>query len=314
MKYLIALVVSASFLSSAFLSSLFLSSNAVASPAPEQVEFFSFEQDFEGWTPASILTSGSTASVSRSQDRAIDGETSVKLDVQSPGEVPEAAVWIQKEFTLAPNETYQVQVRYFLATADGPLVFGGTEAMIGAIHSPPATLKDALTFLHDRVRSDKPPRYRWLRKEYELTAQTDDAGSLSIMTGVIPVGVITSYYIDGITIKFTRREAGSVQPIISSVSRVGKRLMIEGSAFGPSPRVTINDVDRSDLAVVSTDNSITLRGSLAAFGFLPYGDHNAIRVVDDRTAAASDPFDFNGHAPTVAGVRADRLDQVRSSQ
>jgi hypothetical protein len=33
---------------------LFLSEVATASPAPELVDFFSFEQDFEGWTTDGI--------------------------------------------------------------------------------------------------------------------------------------------------------------------------------------------------------------------------------------------------------------------
>jgi hypothetical protein len=287
MKYLIALVVCASFLSNAFLSSLFLSSNAVASPAPEVVEFFSFEQDFEGWTPE---MAGAPGAISRSQDRAIDGETSIKLDVHPPGEVITSAVWIQRGFTLTPNETYQVQVRYFLAARDGGAEIGGTNTMAGATSSPPSTLSDALTFLEDFVRSDKSPRYQWLLKEYEFTARTDDAGALSIMTGVLAGGVFLSYYIDGIRIKFTRKQAGSVQPIISAASRLGKRLTIQGSGFGTSPRVIINDVDRSDFIVAASDNSTTLRGSQSSLGLTR--SHNKVRVVDDNTAAASEPFDL----------------------
>jgi len=288
MKYLIALVVSASFLSSAFLLSIFLSSNAVASPAPELVEFFSFEQDFEGWTPE---MAGAPGAISRSQDRAIDGQTSVKLDLHPPGEVAISAAWIQKGFTLTPNETYQVQVRYFLAARDGGPGFGaGTTTMAGATNSPPATLSDALTFSHDFVRSDKSPRYQWLLKEYEFTARTDAVGALSIVTGVIDGGIFASYYIDGIRIKFTRRQAGSVQPVISAASRLGKRLMIQGSGFGTSPRVIINDVDRSDFIVAASENSTTLRGSQSSLGLTR--SHNEVRVVDDNTAAASEPFDL----------------------
>jgi hypothetical protein len=282
MKYLIALLVFAS-----FLSRLFLSSIAVASPAPELVEFFSFEQDFEGWTPE---MAGAPGAISRSQDRAIDGQTSVKLDVHPPGEVVLSAVWIQRGFTLTPNETYQVQVRYFLAARDGGAGFGGTDTMAGATNSPPSSLTDALTFLRDFVRSDKSPRYQWLRKEYEFTARTDDAGALSIVTGVIAGGIFASYYIDGIRIKFTRRQAGSVQPIISAASRLGKRLTIQGSGFGTSPRVIINDVDRSDFIVAASENSTTLRGSQSSLGLTR--SPNKVRLVDDNTAAASEPFDL----------------------
>src|SRR5262245_31759407 len=171
------------------ISAVFLASVVVASPAPELVEFFSFEQDFEGWMPESILTSGSTASITRSQDRSIDGQSSVKLDVHATRELPTAAGWIQRAFALVPNETYQLQLRYFLATSDGGLILGGTTNLVGATNSPPSTLSDALTLSHELVRSDKSPRYRWLRKEYEFTARTDDAGTISVIIGVLAAGI-----------------------------------------------------------------------------------------------------------------------------
>jgi hypothetical protein len=270
---------------------LFPSVTCIASPAPELVEFFSFEQDFEGWMPESILVAGSTASITRSQDRAIDGQTSLKLAVRGIGEVPTAAVWIQRGFTLAPGETYQVQLRYFLATADGLRAIGTpTGTVVAATNSPPANLDEVFLLFHEFVVSDRSPRYRWLRKQYEFTAQTDDEGTLSVIIGVMASGIDTNYYIDGVRIKFTRRQAGAVQPVIKSASFSGKRLTIQGSAFGPSPRVIINDIDRSDLIVVSSDSSITLRGGAAALGLTGPG-HGGIRVVDDTTAAASAPFD-----------------------
>lgn len=266
----------------------------VARPAPELVEFFSFEQDFEGWMPESILTAGSTASITRSQDRSIDGQTSVKLAVHTTGEVgPKAAAWIQRAFTLAPNETYQLEVRYFLATSDGGLAIAGpTGTMVGATNSPPASLSDALTFFHGTVMSDRSPRYRWLKKEYEFTARTDEAGRISVIIGVVLSGLDSSYYIDGIRTKFTRRQPGAIQPVINSASIAGKRLTVQGSGFASSARVIINDIDRSDLIVVSSDSSITLRGSGRVLGSTGRGGHNAIRVVHDTTAAASEPFDL----------------------
>ena len=270
----------------------FLSVNVIGGPPPEVVEFFSFEQDFEGWMPESILLAGSTDSITRSQDRAIDGQTSVKLDLHSRGEVPTAAAWIQRGFTLAPNELYQVQVRYFFATADGggPMIPGPTSTMAGAVNNPPASLNDVLPFVHGYFFSDRSPRYRWFRQQFEFTAQADNAGGLSVMIGVVAAGLSGSYYIDSVRVEFTKRLAGAVQPVVGSASIVGKKLTIQGSAFGPSPRVIINDEDRSDFIVAASDGSLTLRGSRSALGLIRL--NNLIRVVDDTTAAASESFDL----------------------
>jgi hypothetical protein len=65
---------------------------------------------------------------------------------------------------------------------------------------------------------------------------------------------------------------------------------IEGSGFGPSPRVLINNVDRTSFVVLSSPELIKVKGAFFDLG-LRDGD-NSIRIVDDTTAAASEPFDL----------------------
>jgi hypothetical protein len=230
-------------------------------------------------------------SITRSQDRAKDGQTSVKLAfLGSGGETPSAAEWIQREFTLAPNETYQVQVRYFFATPGiGVTVGGGTRIMVGATNGPPVTLQDTGPFLQETASNGNPGVYRWLRKQYEFTAQTDAAGALSVMIGVLLVGGDLTYYVDSVRIKFTRRQAGAAEPVISSAFSIGNKVTIQGSAFGPSPRVLINNVDRTDFVTMSSPDLIKLKGRLSD---LRTGIGDKVVVVDDTTAAASAPFDL----------------------
>jgi len=261
--------------------------------APAAAEFFSFEEDFEGWTSGDIVTSGSQVEVARSEDRAKDGRTSVKLRLHSRGEVPTAAAWIQRAFKLAPNKTYEVEVGFSLATADsgGPAIAGPSGVMAGTTRQAPVALRDAIAFVQgDFIFSNRSPRYRWLTKRYEYTANTDDAGELSVIVGVVAAGLDASYYVDSVRIGFTERQAGAVSPVISSAVFAGKKLTIEGAGFGPSPRVIIKNVDRTDFLTSSSDHSIRLRGGLASLGLSP--GSNRIRVVDDTTAAASEPFDF----------------------
>jgi hypothetical protein len=259
---------------------LFLSAVAVASPAPELVDFFSFEEDFEGWVPNGAdlqLGSGTIPwSITRSQDMAKDGLTSVKLLLGNFN--AEGKIWIQRPFTLQPSQTYQVRVSYFIAGPNGP------GAMIaGALTSPPTTRADLAPFFEDTVTRGPS---RWTRKQFEFTSQTDNAGTLFVIVGIWGAfEVQLVYYVDSIRTTFTMRQPGAPEPVINSADFNGaKKLTISGSAFGPSPRVIIDNVDRSDFITVSSDNFIRLKGARSEiFG-------TTVRVVDDTTAAASQPF------------------------
>jgi hypothetical protein len=271
----------------ALLSAFVLISVAAASPAPELVDFFSFEQDFEGWTAEGV---GPT-SVSRSQDRATDGQTSIKLSLLAEGEVPKCAAWIQRGFALTPNQTYQVQVRYSFATldSDGAVISFPTVIIAGVPAGPLAALPDVFSFVHESAFNQRNSgRYRWLGKQYEFTAGIGDAGVVPVIIGVL--GVAGSYYVDSVRVKFTRRQAGAAEPVISSAARVGKKLVITGSAFGPSPRVLIADVDRTDSVTISSPDRIELKHALDGLGLRFVAPALQVVVVDDTTAAASAPF------------------------
>jgi hypothetical protein len=256
---------------------------AAGSPAPELVEFFSFEQDIEGWIPNGTnlqLGSGGTIpwSITRSQEMAKDGASSVKLlldNINDQGEI-----WIQRPFTLHPNQTYQVRVSYFIAGPTGPGFM-----IAGALTSPPTVPDDLVTFLGDS--STRGP-FRWARKILEFTAQADSVGTLFVIIGIAGAfeGQLV-YYVDSVRTTFTMRQPGAPKPIIDSADFNGTRkLRINGSAFGPSPRVIINNVDRSEFITASSHSFIKLKGSLSGL----FGVGAIIRVVDDTTAAASEPF------------------------
>jgi hypothetical protein len=273
---------------------LFVVGMAAASPAPELVAFFSFEQDFEGWATEHIkgFDPNEDWSVTRSQDRARDGSTSLKFFFQGTFDFPAGPSWIVRPFSLTPAQTYQVLVSFNSATPFSHDTIAPT-IIAGASPVPPATVQDLAPFFQGFAFNDKSFgfKYRWVKKEYEFTAQPNDSGQLYVIVGLQAFSGIVSLYIDSVRIACIRRQAGSVQPVISSASRTTSRnLRIEGSAFGPSPRVLINNVDRTSFVVVSSPTLIKVKGAFFDLG-LRNGD-NSIRVVDDTTAAASEPFDL----------------------
>jgi hypothetical protein len=253
---------------------LFLTGIVAGSSPPEAVEFFSFEQDMEGWMPNGTdleLGAGGTIpwSIARSQDRAKDGVASVKFALDNAND--QGKIWIQRPFVLQPNQTYQVQVTYFLAPIDSPV--GASVIIAGALTSPPTTRDDLVPFFLDTTSHGRSVgANKWARQQYEFTAETDAAGSLNVIIGVwaaFEIGYV--YYLDAVRTTFTKRQAGAAEPIINSVDFNGsKRLTINGSAFGPSPRVIINSSDRSDLITVSSNGFIRLRGAASdLFGSRP---------------------------------------------
>src|SRR5262249_23644297 len=148
-------------------------------------------------------------------------------------------------------------------------VIGPATIIAGASAVPPATVQDLTPFFQDFAFNDKSFgfKYRWVKKQYEFTAQSDNSGQIHVIVGLRDFAGITSLYIDGVRIACIRRQAGAVQPVINSASRTTSRnLRIEGSAFGPSPRVLINNVDRTSFVVASSPGVIKVKGAFFDLG------------------------------------------------
>src|SRR5262249_16312003 len=134
---------------------LFLAGMAVASPEPELVAFFSFEQDFEGWSPEQMeVGRKGDWSLTRSQDKARDLSTSLKFFFQGTLDFPAGPSWIVRPFRLTPAQTYQVLVNFYLATPFSHDAIAPT-IIAGASPVPPATLQDVAPFFQDFAFNDK---------------------------------------------------------------------------------------------------------------------------------------------------------------
>ena len=84
---------------------------------PGPLEFSSFENDFDGWSPNATdfeRSSGSTPwSVTRSQEYSLDGQNSLRFDLE--GKNRNGKVWIEKAFRVEPKTEYAVSVEYGFA-------------------------------------------------------------------------------------------------------------------------------------------------------------------------------------------------------
>src|SRR5262245_50807018 len=97
---------------------VFAGGQSVYQPQEQEIdETYSFENDFEGWTIRSYPSDPSLPPpVTRSQERATDGLTSLKLEVNRLGVFQ--AVWIEKRFDVEPNQIYDAVVEFSLASRD----------------------------------------------------------------------------------------------------------------------------------------------------------------------------------------------------
>src|SRR5262249_27097179 len=164
-------------------------------------------------------------SLTRSQDRARDLSTSLKFFFQGTLDFPAGPSWIVRPFRLTPAQTYEVQVSFYLATPFSHDVIGPATIIAGASAVPPATVQDLTPFFQDFAFNDKSFgfKYRWVKKQYEFTAQPDNSGQIYVIVGLRDFAGITLLYIDSVRIACIRRQAGAVQPVINSASRTTSR-------------------------------------------------------------------------------------------
>ena len=80
-------------------------------------EFYSFENDMQGWSTSGADLNLDEWSITRSQEMATDGLTAVRFDLANNND--RGKIWIEKPFLVEPNRLYEVNVSYSFASEDG---------------------------------------------------------------------------------------------------------------------------------------------------------------------------------------------------
>jgi hypothetical protein len=175
--------------------------------AQNSTEFSSFESDMDGWTVKATdlrIGDGEIAwSISRSQDLARDGQTSLKLfmfNINDSGKI-----WIEKPFAVDPNRMYQVTVQYAFSTRDygqGNLF----TIITGALKKPAGGGNDLVPAMKDETGngSETNVGYQWLDKTYDFAVMTGPEGVLNIVIGVWGTyEAPRTYYVDSVSVTLT---------------------------------------------------------------------------------------------------------------
>jgi hypothetical protein len=173
-------------------------------PVPISDSFFSFEDNFEGWTTyaTDVGEQGGTVddwSISRSQDLARDGTVSIKLFLENANDA--GKIWIERPFLVQPNGRYRVQVQYAFASEDwGDVNFWTIIA--GVLPERPQMGEDLRpAFQGDTSNGNHtaPTGFVWLDKSYTFTVQSDASATLHVVIGVWGTyEVARTYYVDSV--------------------------------------------------------------------------------------------------------------------
>ncbi|HUF90368.1 MAG TPA: hypothetical protein VMR66_10380 [Gemmatimonadota bacterium] len=140
-------------------------------------------------------------SIERSDERAEDGQWSVRLHLENLNDA--GKIWIERVFELEPGRAYEVEISYAFATAD----FGEINTwtiVAGVSAEDPETVGD-LTFqgstAHDMGMD---VGFVWLERSHALVATTSAAGELWVFLGVWGTSEFTrTYFLDDLEIVFT---------------------------------------------------------------------------------------------------------------
>jgi hypothetical protein len=184
------------------------------STVPQEItESSSFENDLEGWSVNATDVWGDAPlawSVTRSQDRAKDGNTSVKFFLANSNDAEK--IWIEKALAVEPNQIYHVDVEYALASNEPSTDVASSFTVItGVLAKSPRTRVDLGPAFKDSTRKpDSDSGYGWFSKKYEFAVRSDEEGVLHVVIGIWgDWEVRKTYYVDDVHIALTKKPEGT---------------------------------------------------------------------------------------------------------
>lgn len=151
---------------------------------PEQAQFYSFENDFEGWIPKAAdlqLPDGSadTWSIERSGDIWEDGAASLRFDLNSTNK--NGKIWVEKAFPVEPGTKYNVSLDYsFHAYLN--CVPPKFRIIAGVFRSPPQTADGLANAIQEKT-TDTNCTWGWLHKTYAFTIKSKKSDVLYVAIG-----------------------------------------------------------------------------------------------------------------------------------
>lgn len=171
---------------------------------PEVEALSSFEQGLDGWSRWGVDLDNPPVSwsIERSQEQAAEGSFSLRFEMNNLNDA--GKIWVEKPFTVEPNQSYEVAVAYSFGTSD----FGDVNhwTLITGVHSAPPRAPGTLTFQGSTANGESADNgLIWIDRSYELNARSAADGLLYVAVGVWGTWETRRvYYLDDVTVSFTR--------------------------------------------------------------------------------------------------------------
>lgn len=171
---------------------------------PEFEHAYGFESGLEGWTPvgADLGSPEVDWSVGPSAEQARQGTQSARYHLVNANGA--SKVWLERSFAVEPNQAYDVEIAFDLASAD----FGEANLwrVIAGAHPLPPRSADELTFRGDTGNgADTDVGHRWIERRYTARATSTSQGRLHAAIGFWGTWeTARTYYVDNLRLVFTR--------------------------------------------------------------------------------------------------------------
>ncbi len=179
---------------------------------------YSFETDWEEWKKkeADIELGGGeiNRSIERSQEMAIDGNTSIKFYMNNLNDA--GKIWIEKNFTVNPNQNYEVHVNFYFASNDWG-DFNLFRIIAGAQATSPQTPEEIVEIhynLYNKYKEEATTYnsgeldsgYVWTHRNFEFSVTSNEFGIIYVVLGIWGTWEThRTYYIDNVQIIIAKR-------------------------------------------------------------------------------------------------------------
>jgi hypothetical protein len=147
---------------------------------PGPWEFYSFENDLEGWaaraTDYGADSNPPSWSILPNDLVFLEGKTSLQFTVDSANHKPK--LWVEKAYVVEPKKRYRVKIEYsFFSQEDVP----NSKIFAGALNRSPQVAEDLEPFYQESVGAyDRV----WRRYQYEFTVKAKKGGLLYVFIGI----------------------------------------------------------------------------------------------------------------------------------
>lgn len=177
---------------------------------PEGTQFYSFEDDMEGWTPsATDLDFGGSLidwSITRIQPYALgaeDGASAIQFDINNVNQ--KGKIWIERPFVVESRSKYKVNVEYGFNSRDN----GNRRFTIitGVLRRRPETADDLVPAYQEDTTSGY---WGWLHKNYTFKVKSKKSDVLFVVIGIRGTEVKKQqdphriYHIDSVVVTITK--------------------------------------------------------------------------------------------------------------